>query len=326
MVINKTVKIVIIIILLITVFFGVYLYLLFNRISPKSSEAKAIRGNFKINWEGRLNILLLGCDTRTTLNMGTRSDTMIIANVDLGNRKIKLLSIPRDLRVMVPGHDFDKVNSTINAAYFQDGGIALTLKTIETLLGIPVKLYAEVDFQAFKKVVDAIGGIRFDVEKDMYYFDPTDNTLINLKQGDQILDGERALQYVRFRHDEQGDFAVDSEGKVYGRVSRQTKFMIELVKKLSEYKNVLKINNLINIFSNYAETNLSSSEMLKLAILFKNFSVTKDIEILNMPSNNDFIDGISYVIPKEKELRDLVINNLVDEATKNKMENEKNEP
>jgi len=306
MAVNKTIKIVIIVIVLLSILFGAYL--------------------FKINWEGRVNILILGCDTRSSLNIGTRSDTIILVNVDLQEKKIKVLPIPRDLRVNVPEHGLDKVNSTINSAYFEDGGIPLTLKTVEELLNIPIKLYVEVDFEGFKKIIDSIGGLRYTVEKDMYYFDPTDNTLINLKEGDQILDGDIELQYVRFRNDEQGDFALDDDGKVYGRVGRQIVFIKELAKKLSEYKNVLKINNLVNIFTNYVETNISSTELLKFAILFKNISTEEDLQTLNMPSYNGYINGISYVIPDEEKVKELVINYLVDEAAKKEMEQSVDEP
>ena len=326
MVVKKTIKIVVTVIVLLSLLFGAYLYVLFHRLSPKKPENIGIRKNFKINWEGRVNILILGCDTRSSLNIGTRSDTMILINVDFHEKKIKVLPIPRDLRVNVPGHGSDKANSTINSAYFDDGGIPLTLKTIEELLNIPIKLYVEVDFESFKKVIDSIGGLRYVVEKDMYYFDPTDNFLINLKEGDQILDGEKALQYVRFRNDEQGDFVVDNDGKVYGRVSRQITFIKELAKKLSEYKNVLKINNLVNIFTNYVETNISSTELLKFAILFKNTSTEDDLQTFNMPSSNGYIDGISYVIPDEEKIKELVINNFVDEATKKEMEEPPSEP
>jgi LCP family protein required for cell wall assembly len=305
--INKIFLIIIIIIISVSAIFGIYLWNLFARISPETEEAKKVRSNFKINWSDRVNILLIGCDNRKNMNIGVRSDTMILANIDFKTKKIKFLSIPRDTRVFIPGHDtYDKINSTINPAYWEDGGIALTLKTLENLLNVPIKLYVKVDFEGFKKIVDSIGGIKYNVEKDMYYYDPTDGTLINLKAGEQILDGDKALQYVRFRNDAQGDFARDSTGKIYGRVSRQMNFMKAVALKLSENKNILKISNLINIISRYVETNISSSELLKAAITLKEISVDKDVMVLNFPGNAQYIDDLSYVVPNEEELKELV--------------------
>ncbi|MDD4664029.1 MAG: LCP family protein, partial [Caldisericia bacterium] len=206
---------------------GYYLVGLFRFTNPKNLAAKSLRKNYRINWSERFNVLLVGCDTRENDYMGTRSDTMILLNVDTKNKILRTMSIPRDTWLEIPGHDtFDKINSTINEDYFSDGGIGLTLRTVEQLIDMDTKLYIKVDFIAFRKIVDAIGGIDYEVEKDMVYVDPTDGTNINLKAGWQILDGDKALQYVRFRNDAQGDFARDSTGEIYGRVSRQTKFML----------------------------------------------------------------------------------------------------
>jgi len=309
--INKLFLIILITILSVSAIFAAYLWNLFARISPETEEAKKVRSSFKINWSDRVNILLIGCDDRKNINVGSRSDTMILVNIDFKNKKIKLISIPRDTRVLIPGHDtYDKINSTINPAYWEDGGISLTLKTLENLLNIPIKLYVKVDFEGFKKIIDSIGGVKYYVEKDMYYYDPTDGTLINLKEGEQILDGDKALQYVRFRNDAQGDFARDSTGKIYGRVTRQMNFLKAVALKLSENRNILKISNLINIISRYVETNISSSELLKAAITLKDISVDNDIIFLNFPGNAQFVDGLSYVVPNEEELKELIENEL----------------
>lgn len=304
---KKAFLVILIIILCISAAFAVYIWNLFARISPESSVAKKIRSNFKINWADRVNILLMGCDVRKGLNLGIRSDTMIIANIDFKNKEIRLLSIPRDTRVLISGHNvYDKINSTINPAYFEDGGIALTLKTLEGLLDVPIKLYIKVDFEGFKKIVDAIGGVEYYVEKDMYYYDPTDGTLINLKEGKQLLDGDKALQYVRFRNDGQGDFVRDSNGEIYGRVSRQMNFMKEVAKKISQESNILNLNKIINIATRYVETNITSSELLKFVIIFKGVSIEKGFKTLVFPGDAEFMDGISYVIPDDAELKELV--------------------
>lgn len=300
-------RVIILMIIFLVLGSGVYVYSLFHRINPKNQKAVMIRKNYRINWTDQINILLIGCDNRIDLNMGTRSDTMILLNLDLKNKNIKFMSIPRDTWVEVPDHGSDKINSTINENYFSDGGVALTLKTVEKLMESDVKLYIQLDFEAFKKVVDAIGGVELDVEKDMYYVDPTDNTVINLKAGMQLLDGDKALQYVRFRHDGQGDYAVDSEGKLYGRVSRQAHFMWALARKLSKTRNLLVVNQIINIATRYTETNLDSSELLKLALMFRDINVDKNLKAITFPGILDSINGISVVRPDAEKLKQIIL-------------------
>jgi LCP family protein required for cell wall assembly len=285
---------------------GIYVYSLFHKISPKDPKSLAIRKNFQINWTDRLNILLIGCDNRKDINMGTRSDTMILLNLDLKNKNIRFMSIPRDTWVEVPGHSFTKINATINEDFYSDGGVELTLKTVEKLLESEIKLYVQLDFEAFKKVVDAIDGVELKVEKDMVYVDPTDGTNINLKEGMQILDGDKALQYVRFRNDDQGDFARDSEGKIYGRVSRQSHFMWALARKLSATRNLLVVNQIINIATKYTETNMDSSELLKLAMLFRDINVDLNVKALSFPGFPEMIGEVSAVSPIQEELQEII--------------------
>jgi polyisoprenyl-teichoic acid--peptidoglycan teichoic acid transferase len=302
----KVVRVIFLIILVLILGFGYYVFSLFHRINPKNPEAMKIRNNFQINWTDRINILLIGTDNRIDINMGTRSDTMILLNLDLKNKNIRFMSIPRDTWVEVPGHNFDKINSTINEDYFEDGGVGLTLKTVEKLIESDVKLYVQLDFEAFKRVVDAIGGVELKVEKDMVYVDPTDGTNINLKEGLQILDGDKALQYVRFRHDAQGDFARDSEGVIYGRVARQMHFMWALAHKLSKTRNLLVVNQIINIATRYTETNLDSSELLKLAMLFRDINVELNVKALNFPGTPEMIGEVSAVKPDFVQLKELI--------------------
>jgi len=290
---------------------GYYLVGLFRDTNPKNLAAKSLRKNFRINWSDRFNVLLIGCDTREDLDMGTRSDTMILLNVDTQNKDLRVMAIPRDSWVEIPGHDTsDKINSTINEYYFSDGGIGLTLQTVEALVQMDVKLYIKVDFIAFKKIVDAIGGIDYEVEKEMVYFDPTDGTNINLKEGLQHLDGDKALQYVRFRNDQLGDFARDYEGTVLGRVSRQANFLMEVAKKLAKVRNIFTINQIIQVATKYSETNMDTSELLKFALLFRDIDVTQDVKLITFPGNVDNIDGISVVLPDAEELQQIIDNEL----------------
>ena len=116
------------------------------------------------------NIVVLGVDGREKDDDPGRSDTLFVVMFDPKSKNVSLLSIPRDTRVRIPGHGWDKINHA-----YAFGGHKLTQQTTEELLGIQVNNYVMVDFSGFESLVDAIGGIDIDVEKDMYYYDDWDD-------------------------------------------------------------------------------------------------------------------------------------------------------
>jgi LCP family protein required for cell wall assembly len=208
-------------------------------------------------WEGRerVNILLLGADARSSSkNTSPRSDTILIASIDPVTKKASLFSILRDTYVSIPGHGQDRIN-----AAFSIGGPNLTMKTVSEFLGIPIQYYVYTDFQGFVALVDAIGGIEIDVEKDMKYHDSEEPELdINLKKGLQHMDGKTALQYVRFRHDALSD---------YSRTERQRKFLTAVAQKLQSTTSILRLPSILNKIDPYITTNLSITDMIKLGSL-----------------------------------------------------------
>jgi anionic cell wall polymer biosynthesis LytR-Cps2A-Psr (LCP) family protein len=134
------------------------------------------------------------------------------------------------------------------------------MKTVSDLLGIPIQYYVYTDFKGFIALVDSIGGVDFDVEKDMKWSDSADDHLydINLKRGMQHLDGKTALQYVRFRHDAMSDFT---------RTERQRNFLKAVASKLQDTSSIVKLPRILSALDPYIETNLSINNMLKLATL-----------------------------------------------------------
>ncbi|NHN34234.1 hypothetical protein G9U52_31000 [Paenibacillus sp. S3N08] len=209
-------------------------------------------------WEGkqRVNLLILGGDSRgLKQNEVPRSDSLIVASIDPVTKKAHLFSIMRDTYVKIPGYGEDR----INAAYAL-GGPNLTMKTVGDLLGIPIQYYVYTDFKGFIALVDAIDGIEMDVEKDMKYSDSEDGPEydINLKKGLQHLNGTTALQYVRFRHDAMSDFS---------RTERQRNFIQAVVKKMQSTSSLLKLPWILSSIDPYIETNLSTTDMIKLGSL-----------------------------------------------------------
>ncbi len=209
-------------------------------------------------WEGseRVNVLLMGGDDRG-LREGEvpRSDTMLVASFDPVSKKIHLFSVLRDTRVEIPGYKDNRANTALSL-----GGPELAMKTIGNLMGLDVQYYVYADFQGFIKLVDALGGVDFYVEKDMKWTDNADGNRydINLKKGQQHLDGDKALQYVRFRHDKLSDFS---------RTERQRQFLKAVALKLMDGWNLIKLPDILREVVPYIETNMTSNDMLKLGTL-----------------------------------------------------------
>jgi LCP family protein required for cell wall assembly len=209
-------------------------------------------------WEGkeRVNILLLGGDARDADENGVaRSDSILVASFDPVAKKAHLFSVLRDTYAAIDDHGKGRINSAITM-----GGPNLAMKTVGDLLGLEIQYYVYTDFEGFKSLIDTIGGIYFDVEKDMRYRDNADGNRydIDLKKGYQLLDGEKALQYVRFRHDAMSD---------YTRTERQRNFLKAVASELQSTWNLIRMKEILESVSPYIETNLSVSDMLKLGQL-----------------------------------------------------------
>lgn len=206
-------------------------------------------------WEGteRVNILLMGVDARG-LKKGEipRSDTMLVASLDPVSKKAYLFSILRDTYTEIPEHGSDRINTAITH------GPNTAMQAVSDLLGIPIQYYVYTDFQGFIALVDAVGGVDFYVEKDMHYTSKADNHEydIDLKKGQQHLDGKTALQYVRFRHDALSD---------YTRTERQRNFLKAVADKLKSTTSIMKLPSILEKINPYIDTNLSVQDMWKLA-------------------------------------------------------------
>jgi LCP family protein required for cell wall assembly len=205
-------------------------------------------------WTGtdRVNIVLLGVDNRDKTDKNPRSDSILIVSLDPKTKKANVMSVMRDTWLRIPGYDFEK----INVAHAL-GGPRLTINTLKEFLKIPIHYYVKTDFQGFIKIVDALGGVTIDVEKDLYYED--DGVYdINLKKGVQRLNGKQALMYVRFRHDAMSDFA---------RTERQRKFLAAVADEMSSPAAIAKLPKILSAVEPYVETNMGAGDMLKLAKL-----------------------------------------------------------
>lgn len=194
----------------------------------------------------RVSILVLGSDERKGETF-SRSDTIIVVTIDPNLKKAAVVSIPRDTRVTLPSGEVTK----INAAYAY-GGPEGSVKAVQTLMGIPVDYYVELNFEGFAKVVDTLGGVSINVPQRMYK--PSEG--INLYPGLQRLDGKQALAFVRFRDYELGD--ID-------RAAKQQQFLTALAAELLQPSTITKLPALINETRPYVDTNMGLGSMLKLS-------------------------------------------------------------
>lgn len=246
----------------------------------------------------RVNVLVMGLDAEVgpdgkVTNSGfdnRRSDVMMLVSGDPKTKKVTLISIPRDTRVKIPGHDYNKINAA--HAY---GGPVLAMETVEDFLGVPVHYYVRTNFAGFGQLVDLLGGLEYTVEKDMKYSDPYQNLYINLKAGKQMMDGSKAIQYVRYR----------SDGDDITRVGRQQKFLRAIANKAFSLGNVLRLPLIVTDMAKYVDTNLDAGDMLRYANLAVGMN-DADFSTVMIPGVGDYIGPVSYWIPDENATRALI--------------------
>ena len=221
-------------------------------------------------WDGaeRVTILVMGLDYRdwSSGEGPARTDTMILLTVDPVARTAGIMSVPRDLWAVIPGFNPNKINT---AYYFGElyntpgGGPALAMRTVEQTLGIPIDYYAQIDFGAFVRFIDLIGGVKIDVPEEIRV-DPlgADTPPLLVPEGRHTLSGEVALAYARQRYAEGGDF---------GRSARQQLIILGIRDRILEFNLlpglVANSGEIYRELSTGIDTNLPLNDALKLAVL-----------------------------------------------------------
>lgn len=265
-------------------------YMLFGYFMPAEKGLDNLTPQDRLNL--KKNIVVLGVDERAEEGDVGRSDTLFVVMFDTNKKAASLLSIPRDTRVRIKGHGWDKINHAY--AY---GGRELTQKTVEELLGIKVNNYVMVDFKGFVGLVDAIGGVDIEVEKNMYYYDDWDGFKIDLKKGMQHMDGKTAIQYVRYR-DEEGDI---------GRIRRQQHFMMAVYDRITSANMLLHIPGLAKQLTSMVKTDLPLKDMVELGRVLHSMVKDKGLAMATVPGTPEYINEISYWLPDIKAMREQMV-------------------
>lgn len=238
------------------------------------------------------NILVAGLDDD---NGG--SDTNILVQVDAEAGVIHATSLPRDTLINVDWN-VKKLNSAYNV-----GGISRVQQEVSNLLGIPVHFYVTVDLEGFVELVNAIGGVDFEVPIDMNYDDPVQNLHIHFKKGMQHLNGEQALQVVRFRHNNDGSGYGTED---IGRIGTQQAFLTAVAKKMLSTLSVDSISSYATIFSTYVKTDLTTGNLVWLATQALSMGM-ENIHFHTLPGDGTGLyEGRSYYILDPEATLELV--------------------
>ncbi|MFN3925995.1 MAG: LCP family protein [Pseudanabaenaceae cyanobacterium] len=236
-------------------------------------------------------ILVMGIDRvpRDPASFDGRSDTILLIRLDPVAKKVTILSIPRDTLVQIRGYGGQKVNA---ANVF--GGVELAKTVIsETFNHVQIDRYARLDTNSIVDLVDAVGGIEINVPERMYYIDRTQNLVIDLQPGVQILNGKQAEGFVRYRGPIHGDI---------GRIQRQQIMLRALKAKLANPLIVTKLPDLIGVVQKHLNTDLNFDEMLAIASFALSLS-PHQVEMLTLPGRpsevGEFVASYWITTPEE---------------------------
>jgi LCP family protein required for cell wall assembly len=233
--------------------------------------------------EGVYTFLLVGFDQ----NNGN-TDTLMVGRFDSKNHKINIASIPRDTCANV--YFGRKAQKKINAVYALGGGIEALMAAVADMTGFNIDNYIVVNLKAFTALVDALGGVYFDIPHDMNYDDPTQDLHIHFNKGFQYLSGADAIKVVRWRQNNDGTNYGDID-----RINTQQSFLKTVAKQCLSLTNIVtKTDDYLEIFKSYVKTDLSAQNLTWYAQEFLKLK-TEDISFHTLPSNPiDSIKGFSY--------------------------------
>ena len=256
--------------------------------------------------EDYYTVLILGRDT----GGGGNTDTMLLASYDVTNQKATVMSIPRDTMVNV-SWDIKRINSVYNYYGGGDRGIQYLYKEIAQLVGFEPDYQVVVEWEAVGQIVDAMGGVWFDVPRNMNYDDPYQDLHIHQEKGYRLLSGDDAMQVLRYRHD--NDMRYGYPDGDLGRIKTQQAFLTAMVDQLLKIGNITKINQFIRVFQNNVETDLSFQNILWFAqqAILGGLSM-ENVEFVTMPNrtascwSRTYHNYQSYVVPDADELLELV--------------------
>ena len=246
---------------------------------------------------GTYTFVALGKD-----EVGMNTDTIMVGKLDVNEGTLNICSIPRDTMVNVPWSQ-RKVNATyVYSSWYHDNGslegdLDMTKTYMADLLGFEPDKYILVEIKAFREMVDAVGGITYNVPRDMYYDDPGQNLHIAISAGEKLLDGKNALDVVRFRVGNNNSGYADGD---LGRINQQQDFLIVAAKQMLTLGNIPNLPKLFQIITDNLKTDLTDNNLAFYAAEFLKLD-GEDITFVTAPVNAGFTIFNQYYASLELE-------------------------
>ena len=235
-----------------------------------------------------ITVLVLGISEGIDIPL---TDTILLGGYNPKTQKAFMVSIPRDTYIGTNDNYADGY-SKINSAYQK--GVEKTVSHVEKLTGIEINHYVVVKTSALVQIVDAIGGVEFDVPIDMDYDDPTQNLHIHLKAGMQLIDGAKAEQLLRFRHNNDGSSYPTSYGdNDYGRMRTQREFIKATAAQIIKWDNLTKIKDIISAIFDNLETDMSLTKMIGYIPSILKFDMA-NLQMQQLPGQSERINNLWF--------------------------------
>jgi LCP family protein required for cell wall assembly len=223
---------------------------------------------------------------------------MVLLHYNSETNEMNVVSIPRDTLIKINGK-----NIKINSAH-AIGGVEYAVDAVEKLLNIDIDYYGKVNYEGFRKLIDSVGGVEMEIERNMNYDDPSQNLHIHFKKGETVhLDGEKAEQFFRWRKNNNGTGLADGD---LGRIENQHIFMSKLLEKLKSPWIIPRIPAVFMTLPKYCETNMSADEIIKYGFYF----IRADgVSMETLKGDSQYLKGISYFVydkSSNKEILDKI--------------------
>ena len=256
-----------------------------------------------------INVLVLGMDIGDADIEGNkgirRSDSIMVLNYNPNTKKAHIVSIPRDTLIEVDAYldtgEYQKYWK-INAAYVLGGEEEVTTH-VESLLDININYIVEVDYNAFRSIVDAVGGVEMTIEQDMFYDDDAQDLHINFKAGETVLlDGKKAEEFFRWRKNNDGSGLANGD---LDRIKNQQLFISKLLDKVMSPSIVFKAPKILKAISENVETNISAKELVSLGMKIIRLK-SSDIIMTTLQGEPQYIYGESFLVADKEYNMDLI--------------------
>lgn len=264
-------------------------------------SSKSMPSSVDVSSGESVNILLLGMDIGDPKQVDNqsikRTDTIMILNYNPTSKKMQVVAVPRDTLI-----NTNDRNVKINSAY-AIGGYPRIKTEVEKLLGININYIVKIDYNAFREIIDAIGGVEMKIERNMIYDDEGQNLHINFKAGDTInLDGKEAEEFFRWRKNNDGSGFANGD---LDRIENQQKFISKVVDKCTSPLILFRAHKILSALGDNAETNMSATKILSYGLKFMNIK-KENIAMATAVGTPKTINGESFLIFDKNENKDII--------------------